>query len=319
MHYINKKEKQISLETRQLLEKWKEGKYTHNRDITNGERLKQLENDDLCTGETIWKFIENDGRSEKISKRFLKRAFLIEQGFVCCYCGIRIFNDHNTRIEHIAPKESNKNLVYDYDNLLASCYGSSKNIFHKVENKNDTAEKIAAIYGVDLEQIEELYVNEDNIHNIDIENLKINDKILVIKKLKTENQHCDIFKDNNPIKIHPLVINCQKHFKYNTNGEIVTDDAFKATVEILGLNNNKMLKVIRKRIIDKTLFFIRNVMQNKLIDNKKAVVKQYIEKLQTPTIENAPRQNFPDGEYFLRPFYFITIAVLEGRVIKTTN
>jgi len=47
-------------------------------------------------------------------------ALLHEQGYICCYCGMRIDLD-NSHIEHLVPQHMNQSLSLDYRNLLASC------------------------------------------------------------------------------------------------------------------------------------------------------------------------------------------------------
>lgn len=60
------------------------------------------------------------------SKQELREELLTEQGFICCYCNQSINNDHNTIIEHLQDKDSNNNLTFEYNNLLASCNGGQK-------------------------------------------------------------------------------------------------------------------------------------------------------------------------------------------------
>jgi len=62
------------------------------------------------------------------SKYNLKTELLKEQNDLCCYCNTKIENDSKTTIEHLKPKEGIKNqhLIFDYDNLLASCNGNRK-------------------------------------------------------------------------------------------------------------------------------------------------------------------------------------------------
>jgi len=62
------------------------------------------------------------------STKKLKAELLKEQNNLCCYCNAAIKNDHNTTIEHLKPKVGAKNqhLIFDYDNLLASCNGNRK-------------------------------------------------------------------------------------------------------------------------------------------------------------------------------------------------
>lgn len=62
---------------------------------------------------------------DRLTKDALKNALLEEQGYICCYCGKRIFLDCNTILEHLLPR-SNPNyqhLELDYNNILASCDG----------------------------------------------------------------------------------------------------------------------------------------------------------------------------------------------------
>lgn len=56
-------------------------------------------------------------------KKDLKEQLLLDQGYICCYCGKRIINNDLTTIEHIKPKGKNPSLSLDYNNLLASCNG----------------------------------------------------------------------------------------------------------------------------------------------------------------------------------------------------
>ncbi|NEP09367.1 MAG: TIGR02646 family protein [Symploca sp. SIO2C1] len=59
-------------------------------------------------------------------------ALLQEQGYLCCYCMMRITNSNNSvqanredsdpcHIEHLKPQEKFPQLALDYNNLLASC------------------------------------------------------------------------------------------------------------------------------------------------------------------------------------------------------
>lgn len=63
-------------------------------------------------------------------KKEVKEALLIEQGYLCCYCGVRIENNYLTEIEHIKPKSqcigSEESKALDFNNFLASCNGSTK-------------------------------------------------------------------------------------------------------------------------------------------------------------------------------------------------
>lgn len=56
-------------------------------------------------------------------KRALRQQLLEDQGYICCYCGKRIYNDNHTKIEHIKCQANYGELALDYNNMLASCDG----------------------------------------------------------------------------------------------------------------------------------------------------------------------------------------------------
>ncbi len=54
-------------------------------------------------------------------KRELHDALLREQGYICCYCGMRITRE-SSHIEHLKPQSTpDPDLSVEYTNLLASC------------------------------------------------------------------------------------------------------------------------------------------------------------------------------------------------------
>lgn len=54
-------------------------------------------------------------------KRELHEALIREQGYICCYCGMRITRE-NSHIEHLKPQSlPDPDLSVEYTNLLASC------------------------------------------------------------------------------------------------------------------------------------------------------------------------------------------------------
>ena len=60
------------------------------------------------------------------TKSDLHDSLLSEQGFTCCYCGIKI-NRNISHIEHLYPQsKSDEALKIDFNNLLASCGVSVK-------------------------------------------------------------------------------------------------------------------------------------------------------------------------------------------------
>lgn len=53
-------------------------------------------------------------------KRNLHLALMIEQGFICCYCGKRV-SDADSHIEHLKPQAAYDTETLVYANLLCSC------------------------------------------------------------------------------------------------------------------------------------------------------------------------------------------------------
>lgn len=51
----------------------------------------------------------------------LKKALLLEQGYICCYCMCRI-NYGDMKVEHYVPRNDTSK-IFDYDNLFAACEG----------------------------------------------------------------------------------------------------------------------------------------------------------------------------------------------------
>ena len=71
-----------------------------------------------------WKALDG----ERGVKSQLRKTLLKEQGYICCYCTMRI-NGENTHIEHFIPRsdlEKGSELELEYVNLLASCDGAQE-------------------------------------------------------------------------------------------------------------------------------------------------------------------------------------------------
>ena len=66
-------------------------------------------------------------------KKALRKRLLEDQGYICCYCGRRIQNDHHTKIEHIKCQENYGHLALDFNNMLASCDGGDMDRQKKVK------------------------------------------------------------------------------------------------------------------------------------------------------------------------------------------
>ena len=54
-------------------------------------------------------------------KKVVQNALILEQGYVCCYCGIRISSIADGAIEHIIPISEDGRKQLDYNNMGLSC------------------------------------------------------------------------------------------------------------------------------------------------------------------------------------------------------
>ncbi len=317
------KNQPISQKGRSFIQEWLDSKRDEDfngNDRTYRQYLEALYEDTIKTGNMIWD-------NNMVTKKPLNRILLCEQGFVCCYCGRRIFIDHNTLLEHLAAKgvHANKNLIFNYDNLMACCYGSSKDIIHIVANSQETVDTIAAKYATSKDKIQELYVNDTNYAAVkkeyDIENLKIGDKILILERSGKEQQHCGHQKEDNPIAIDPLQIGCQDHFMYKRNeGEEVVlipanqnDSIVQNVIEVLGLNKNKILNRDRKAAFDVALN-LRNLILTRAVPDKQTLIQKQILSY-SPNKKFAPSEDYPDADYFRKAFWFVERAVFTGKIM----
>jgi uncharacterized protein (TIGR02646 family) len=316
MTHIDKHQNE-SLLGRQHIENWLDSIKGHNAEeqiVTYREYIEPMYDNRNKSGADIWNVMTD--------KKGLKKFLLQEQGFVCCYCGRRLFNDHNTLIEHLTPKggsAGDKRKVYDYDNLMASCMGGTKHILHLVRNSTETVESIAVEYGISIERIEELYVDDEQFAIVnkkyDIENLQIGDRVLIIKQAEIDSQHCGHKKDDNPINIYPLLPHCDNYFRYalkDQNEAILSsiDQHAKDTIDILGLNNNPVLNRDRKGVIDKAQELRDRIMSN---PDRVTLIRQQIASF-SPRSKYAPSENHEDAPFFRKPFWFVELAVFQGRV-----
>ncbi len=80
---------------------------------------------------TTWKELANEDWTPSYDllsgreKTDVYNALLQEQGFICCYCGMRITRE-TCHIEHLKPRSTHPYLALEYRNMLASCQGESE-------------------------------------------------------------------------------------------------------------------------------------------------------------------------------------------------
>lgn len=177
---------------------------------------------------TKWKALANEDWTPTYDelrgqeKTDLYNALLREQGFICCYCGMRITKENSDlnknisvinidtcHIEHLKPQSLYPELALEYKNLLASC---------QAERDKDPPPPIRC------------GSKKDNWYD---ENLMVS----------------------------PLETNCIDFIRYSGSGEILpTDDpnkkaAAQTTIDKLGLNIDK-LRTMRQEAIDGVLLNI---------------------------------------------------------------
>jgi uncharacterized protein (TIGR02646 family) len=153
-----------------------------------------------------WKPTWNTLRGSE--KSGVHQALLQEQGYICCYCGMRI--DLNTsHIEHFKPRKHFPELALDYKNFLSSCPGEGQ----------DNAEGI--LRNPDPNQLETPILGEHCGH-----------------------QKASWY--NPDLTVSPQTPNCADYFRYTGLGEILpTDDlalhsAAQETIRQLRLNHPKL-------------------------------------------------------------------------------
>lgn len=68
---------------------------------------------------TKWKSFNKNVKND------VYQSVLHEQGYICCYCGIRI-SRRKCHIEHYRPKSKYTHLTFAYSNLISSCQGEDE-------------------------------------------------------------------------------------------------------------------------------------------------------------------------------------------------
>lgn len=293
MRYIDKTGKEP-----EAFRQWKE----ENKDI-----LEKLYGDTSITTKRLWRLI--DRQNGVFNKKALRTSLLKEQGYICCYCGRRIL-DHPSQsvIDHLLPKSRFKEKTYDYDNLLASCVGGSRNLIHILQ-EGETLDSIARDYGVSLEDLEKINVSQNQVDVLrkiyELDQLKAGDQIIIILKSNGARQHCDSKKRNHILPVHPLLPDCEEKFRFQIlDGSVEeVDEEAKYSIEKLGLNANPFLVQQRKRVIDEAYRKLEALL--KVLGTDKFAFNAAREKLLLQYLQ-------PNEETgMLPPFSFVTATILK--------
>jgi uncharacterized protein (TIGR02646 family) len=99
--------------------------------ISNWTQIEQMYAEGK-TGADLWDLFPSspsqENRPTEYSKVQFRTALLEEQFYLCAYCNERVRGTAlDTKIDHYLPKKIYKpNLVFDYQNLLASCNGGER-------------------------------------------------------------------------------------------------------------------------------------------------------------------------------------------------
>ncbi len=93
--------------------------------------MRYIKKSDEPESFAAWKELANEDWKpswkgfSKPQKTDVHNALLQEQGFICCYCGMRITKE-TSHIEHLKPRTTYPDLSLEYNNLLTSCQGESE-------------------------------------------------------------------------------------------------------------------------------------------------------------------------------------------------
>jgi uncharacterized protein (TIGR02646 family) len=75
-------------------------------------------------------------KSKPLIFKGLRENLLQEQGYLCCYCQQKIALENKTvSIEHLIPRATDGTLLFEYNNLLASCLGGKQDIDEVTQQK----------------------------------------------------------------------------------------------------------------------------------------------------------------------------------------
>lgn len=108
--------------------------------VAYGEELKRnrLDKDSLADG-SVHPNMKGADVYEAISSfdtiKSLKDRMYADQGGICCYCGCRLSHPglHQCVVEHVFPKEQDRTLAGEYENLLLSCRPSAEEEKQRME------------------------------------------------------------------------------------------------------------------------------------------------------------------------------------------
>ncbi|ABR47076.1 hypothetical protein Amet_0851 [Alkaliphilus metalliredigens QYMF] len=136
-------------------------------------------------------FKELSNNKNREIKNCLRESLLVEQGYICCYCGQEISSD-NSVIEHLKNKDYHPNLQLEYNNLVCSCKGGqdrrARNPRYPLYCDANKGNLDISIYPIDCICESKFEFDEDgNIYGLD-EAARETIKVLNLNNDKLKNQ-----------------------------------------------------------------------------------------------------------------------------------
>jgi hypothetical protein len=254
------------------------------------ESLFEKSQKPTANGGKLWESVPKE-------KADLAIQLYTEQKGLCCYCGQQL-KPNKIVIEHLNPKENFPNMVFDYQNLYASCEGGHP-IVKKINPKKDfTIREIAEQQNIEAKDI---FVSR--FPNALIDKVIPANTTVEVRLGNKGYLHCDAHKDKDKIFIQPIfydklvsnphkpendyqVFSCVGKISYYDDGRILIENQDEhQTIKFLNLNYDK-LKKKRAEVYDNVEEFVESLNEEEITTIQK--VEKINIKIQE--IKNMPLQ-----------------------------
>jgi uncharacterized protein (TIGR02646 family) len=185
-------------------------------------------------------------------KNSLQDALILEQGHICCFCGSRIYRE-NTEIAHFIPQkeevaekvwQTNQEVVFDYNNLFASCNGGTNDVTYQVRPAQLASGIIA-----DFDVIE---IFDYDLRNKISPTTRVREglKVIVNQKLDKQQIHCNNAQKSQRLHFSFFSPQLENYFYFKISGEIDSNYAeLQQDIKTLNLNSAYLCGQ-RKRIVN---------------------------------------------------------------------
>lgn len=260
----------------------------------------------------IWDWF---GKNYQVERDSLREFLLIEQGYICCYCGRGIDNGFPTAMEHFKAKgkEKYKRKMFDYQNLMISCKCSELTepslIQFKVtqgyENL-DTQKQISEKAGCSTKKLREWNPLLTQDPRKQITQLVEGDNLyLYIKHCDDKKEDIDVEETDNQI-INPISdVTLADKFKYKNDGKIELvelNETIKNNIldHVLNLNAANLCELRSQEVLAAEMDKKR--LQQ---DFEKGIMSE------DELIDEINSQEQPDEKNRRRPFCFVYSYILK--------